>query len=200
MRYLKNEKGVALAMALVLAVISLAFASSLMYISTRGAKMSGLEKRYKTALGASKGGIQLSSNIVGAGGNDASALASFDDTNCLNAKLFNKTAEWATTGCPGADQRNADPFTRPDVFFVLGAAPDDYVVSVKIIDTIEGNSPPVSGGSGETVDVKGVVEGGRGQSGIIVPLHMPFLYTIEVVSRSNTNPDEIAQVTYLYGH
>ena len=46
MKILTNEKGMALVMSLILATISLAFASTLLYMGIQGSKMSGLEKRY----------------------------------------------------------------------------------------------------------------------------------------------------------
>ncbi|UCG78220.1 MAG: hypothetical protein JSV21_11830 [Nitrospirota bacterium] len=203
MRYIKNEKGIALAMALILAAITLAFSSSLIYIATQSTKISGLQKRYKTALGAAKGGVDLSTKTIEYAGIDPSGLAVIGDPSCLDVKLNNKTVDWTAGGFCAGNQITTDVKSSPDITFTLGAAPNPvYNVSVKVIETIPGNSPPVTGGTGGGqggIDTQAVVEGGTG-SGKIEPMHVPFLYTVEVYTVNSANTDEVSQVTYLYAH
>ncbi|MEE9523314.1 MAG: hypothetical protein V3V59_01020, partial [Thermodesulfovibrionales bacterium] len=100
------------------------------------------------------------------------------------------------------DQLTSDVKTAPDIMLTLGVSPNQYIVSVKVIDTIPGNSPPVTGGTGGGkggIDTKAVVEGGSG-GGIIKPMHMPYLYIVEVESVNTDNVDEVAHITYLYEH
>ncbi len=60
-----NQKGIALVTTLVLGLIALAFIGALLYFLTSGTKISGVEKRYYTALEAAKGGANLViSNIL----------------------------------------------------------------------------------------------------------------------------------------
>ncbi|EDP73446.1 hypothetical protein [Hydrogenivirga sp. 128-5-R1-1] len=60
-----NQKGIALITTLVLGLIALAFIGALLYLLTSGTKISGVEKRYYTALEAAKSGAELViSNIL----------------------------------------------------------------------------------------------------------------------------------------
>ncbi|MCL5024096.1 MAG: pilus assembly PilX N-terminal domain-containing protein [Nitrospirae bacterium] len=59
MRYSANERGVALVMALVLAVIALAIVSALVFLATQGSMLSGFQKRYQTAHEAAGGGVEF---------------------------------------------------------------------------------------------------------------------------------------------
>ncbi len=200
----------ALVMSLILAVISLAFASSLLYLGVQGTRMSGLEKRYRTAIGAAKGAVEHSTKVIDYNGNDPAAMATFDDAGirsqgCFIEKLNSETVNWpAQTICStlSGDQLTSDVTVAPDMMLALGASPHQYMVSVKVIETIPGNSPPVTGGTGGGqggIDTKAVVEGGSG-SGIIKPMHMPYLYIVEVQSVNTDNADEVAHITYLYEH
>ena len=50
MKALRNDRGIALVMVLVLSGIALAIMAGLIYMATSGTQVSGLQKRYKTAL------------------------------------------------------------------------------------------------------------------------------------------------------
>ena len=203
MRHVRNQKGMALVMALVLAAVTLAFTAALLYMITQGTRMSGLEKRYTTALGAAKGGVEIATKIIDYDGNDPAALTANPSTSaCVTSKLNNATASWA--GCSGSST-SLDATQNPDFTLTLGTAPDVYAVSVKIVDTVAGNSPPVPGGSGGgasggMVDTAGVVEGGASGGGVIRPMHVPFIYTVLVHSQRQNNPEEVADLTFVYAH
>jgi hypothetical protein len=75
MKTLSNEKGFALFMALILSVIMLALTSAVLYMVIEGTQSSGREKRYKTALEASGGGLDISYDLIGTRGETADLLA-----------------------------------------------------------------------------------------------------------------------------
>ncbi|HXX54344.1 MAG TPA: pilus assembly PilX N-terminal domain-containing protein [Thermodesulfovibrionales bacterium] len=58
-RVRRDERGIALVMALILSFIVLATVSALLYILTQGTTMSGYQKRYETSLEAAKGGVDV---------------------------------------------------------------------------------------------------------------------------------------------
>ena len=58
-RKVRSENGIALVTALILMLISLGVIMSLMYVITSSIRLSGTSKRYKNALQASKGGMEL---------------------------------------------------------------------------------------------------------------------------------------------
>lgn len=234
MKYWHNEKGMALVMSLILAVVCLSFSAALIYMITQGTRMSGLEGRYATCLDAARGGLEVMTNIIDRGGDfDSSATLSIDlspditeavptppapgsQEECFrDHKLKKSTDQWndndndpstpvLATPCmlPYAiyDELNKVPVKDvPDITMVLGSSPDEYNIYLKIVDTVEGNSPVSRGGGGGGRDVSAVVEGG----GAIEPPHMPFLYTIDVLAEratSSEKSDSQAQITALYAH
>ena len=64
MKLLCNQKGIALVTSLMLTLISLTLVMFLMYMITSSVKLSGANKRYKTALEASYGGVDIVANEV----------------------------------------------------------------------------------------------------------------------------------------
>lgn len=195
MKCLKNEKGIALVMVLIFSVIALAIMAGLIYMVTSGTQISGMEKRYKTALEAGYGGADVQYQIIALRmDNPASLLNEFSFLNnfnmpisqqCLNNKLLLSTANWGT-GC------NSDVTTGPssyDVRFDIGQDPP-FTVYAKIVDTVEGNS-----GGDEGLLGKGVVASGTGE---ITVVHRPYLYSIEVDSENAAHPSERAKLSILY--
>ena len=61
----KSEKGMALVIVLILSAVALALMTALIYMITSGTQMSGLQKRYKSALEAGRGGFVLYSELIG---------------------------------------------------------------------------------------------------------------------------------------
>lgn len=64
MDVLNNEKGIALFMVLVLSVILLSITAAVLYMVIEGTQSSGREKRYKTALEAGQGGLDISYELI----------------------------------------------------------------------------------------------------------------------------------------
>jgi hypothetical protein len=61
---LRNEKGIALVMVLVLSLIALTIISTLIFMVTQGTKVSGFYKRYSTSLDAGYGGAEIVTSLV----------------------------------------------------------------------------------------------------------------------------------------
>ena len=84
MLFQKNQKGIALLVALGAMVLILIVTSVAMYVVTRGLNLSGGQKRYQSAFEACEGGIELGLAEV-----DRAFLASVDpDTSLVNIGKF----------------------------------------------------------------------------------------------------------------
>lgn len=66
MKFLKNERGIALATVLVLSAVCLGIMAALIYMVTAKTQFSGMQKRYYTALEAGKGGTDTIYQVIGA--------------------------------------------------------------------------------------------------------------------------------------
>ena len=58
MKILRNEKGFALVFVMLLAVIALVMTLAMLFMVSRGSYVSGQQKRYRTAVEASRGGAE----------------------------------------------------------------------------------------------------------------------------------------------
>jgi hypothetical protein len=209
----KDEKGIALVMVLVLSTIVLVIMAGLIYMLTTGTQLSGMQKRYKTALEAGIGGADITYQITALRGETSATSSLLGELSVLNpvittpnscvtssiaactmmasytgiATKFNLPTDcWA--GCDSSltiDPGNASTY---DMQFDFGTAPT-YRVYAKIVDTVEGNS-----GGDEGLLKGGVVH----SSGEINVASIPFLYTIEVDAQNQTNPAERAKLSILY--
>jgi len=208
MRYLKNKDGVALMMALILSVIALAIVSALLYFVVQSTEISGFQKRYRTAHEAAKGSIELiTKEIISGtiGGDPLSSLGSYGGLvkidpgrdNCFRSKLTTPVQNWDCK-CKDCEQSlDPDDLRKvPDVTFSLPAVPPqpNFAVYGKIVDTVPGNTDT----SGLELDADISVVGSG--SGLITPMHYPYMYRIEVLSERETNPDERAQFSVLYAY
>jgi len=202
MKKLRNEHGVALVTALLLTLIALAIVMAILYIITWQTRLSGAHKRYKTAIEASHGGVELITkqiipgvfqNVTGA----TTLAAQFPGFNltlngCLGYKLQHPTAEWGAT-C-GPDAKPFDPLTKTDMTITLSGTQSNYNVYAKVVDTVPGNSDT----SGfEMLDSGAAV---AGMSSGVSPKHLPALYRIEVQGQKQINPQEKAELSVLYAY
>lgn len=71
----RNEKGVALIVVLVLSAVALAVMAGLLYIVLSRTQISGLQKRYKTALEAGFGGVDIAYQFISLRGDSSSQSA-----------------------------------------------------------------------------------------------------------------------------
>jgi len=185
-----NERGIALVMVLILSAIALAVMSGLIYMIIAGTQISGMQKRYKTALEAGMGGADVTYQLIGARGDPGISgigLTITATSSCLTDKLNKSTANWGS----GCDSSMTVGSSSNDMYFDLGASPyPTYRVYAKIVDTVEGNSAADEGLGGEGVTSSG--------SGEVIAVSMPYLYTIEVDAENKANPSERAKLSILY--
>jgi hypothetical protein len=200
-------------MILILAAIALLIMAGLLFMITSSTQISGMQKRYKTALEAGKGGAEITYQFIALRGSDAdnttfkTLLSSINPQittpgGCsgndmfsvphtgLEAKLNAPTTNWSS-GCDKTMSINPAIATSYDFKYELGSVGyPTYTVYAKIVDTVEGNSAPDKGLGG-----KGVVTSGSGE----VPVaSMPYLYTMEVDAQNKDNPSERSKLSILY--
>jgi hypothetical protein len=153
MRYLHNEKGIALVTSLMFTVLSLVITMTLLYMVTAGIRSSGSMKRYRTANEAAYGGLEMMlKDIMSKGLVDASLTSLTDATfksgmqtylagfntpsisDCLRTKLVNFNRNWSTA----CKNYTLDASKSFDVKFNLNSASGTpYVIYSKIVDTME---------------------------------------------------------------
>lgn len=190
MKILRNEKGFALAFVLILAVIALGMTLAMLFMAGRGSFVSGQQKSYRTAVEASRGGMEAMFQLISSRGN-ASPAYTYDTLSAgLGTKLAGPTLPsglWPGWG--GLDNSmSIDPSSSAtyDMSIDLGA----YRVYTKIVDTVDGNS-----GADEGLLKTAVVNSGSGE---VTVVSVPYLYTIEVLSQRRSNPTERSKLSVLY--
>lgn len=217
MKPLGNEKGMALVTALMLTLISLTIVMFLMYMVTSSIKMSGANKRYKTALEASYGGADIvakevmpqlfqnmssPSSAISSGGFSAafnfSASSNTAANACLKQKLTRSSSSWGAS-CSGS----VDPKIAPDMTLTLNSTSSDpFTVYTKIVDTICSDTRPYPVGKCTGSDLSGMyLDSGMGVAGgasDVAVQPKPAVYKIEVTSERSTNPKEKSNVSVLY--
>jgi hypothetical protein len=183
MKTLRNEKGFALAFVLILAAIALVMTLGMLFMVSRGSYVSGQQKRYRTAVEAGRGGMESMLQLIASRG-IAAGYMTVDNQAILNAKLGTPTTEWI-----GLDNTiTIDPAAPSsyDMRMLIGS----YRVYSKIVDTVQGNSS-----ASDELLKTGVV---NTSSGEVVVVSIPYLYTIEVLSQSQTNATERAKFSVLF--
>lgn len=222
MKFLNNERGIALVTSLMLTLISLVIIMALMYYVTTGIQMSAASKRYKNVVDAGYGGVSLTVNEIipnlnnaifgnfssgeGSGvqkllsqyGGSAHIDLALPNVACLQSKLDNATGNWGTA-C-GDNNKSLDPKTAPDFTFVLksdlaGFNPKPgYRVYSKIVDT------PVKGNT-DKADRPNLRKGENVTESTAVEgtgITIPTTYRIEVRAEQEANPLERANISVLY--
>ena len=215
---LRTEKGLALVTVLVLSLITLAIISTLIYLVIQGTRVSGSFKRYGTAREAAVGGSELGADFISDRGTmvipgllnipNSCDCGDPDDPNdnlyggapsCLCDKLCDTAITYPGAvlnwvHC-GANDISLDPTNNPDMQFTLpGVGGINYQVSVKIVDTIRGNS-----------DLSGEALGGTAvsssTSGIISAPPLPYLHRVEISSvPTGGNLEERSRLSALYAY
>jgi len=207
MKVLRNNKGIALVMVLVLSGIALAIMAGLIFMATSGTQVSGLQKRYKTALEGSMAGAEIVFNTIGERGklNIGVLPITYSITDaCLNAKLTRLTSATNWASCADlvkATSLTIDPSDAATYDFEFNLGPGavldpngiyTYRVYAKIAETIEGNTAPDSGW------VQGGVVWSKSE---FYPIPRPYYYGIEVhAEKQNQTAPERAKLSILYQH
>lgn len=219
MKNLRNERGVALMMALVLTLIGLAVVLAVLYFITQGMQLSASSRRYKSALEASYGGMEVFTKEIMPlliGGSSLAQITAYATdqglvnvlagtapefnpnfttySSCMKTKLALPTSNWgAMCAANSASPEAKDGF---DMRFTLKGPPlqSNFNVYAKIIDSLPGNSD-LSGLTALDAGA-GVAYGAAGVS----PMHIPATYRIEVQGERVTNPQERAKLSVLYAY
>lgn len=206
----QNDRGMALLIVLVLSAIGLGLMTTLIYLITSGTQVSGIQRRYRTALEASMGGKDVILEVLAmkdSSMTDIDAyLASLGDivvtyrtpSSCtgmggltgFQAKLRTSSSSWVDCDSTIAvDTSTATP--NYDMKFDLGIYPR-YTVYAKIVDTI----------SGSAVGAATKLRGGAGvltsQGDAIQVAGVPNMYTVEIQTENSANPQERAKLQVLY--
>ncbi len=198
---LSAEKGIALVMVMILAMISLAIMAALVYMITASTQVSGIMKRYTTSIEAGKGGAAVMFQAIAAGGDPGyigtTLGGAISNNACFSAKLNNATSDWSTVAGSSCSDTSMTitpgTTTSYDMNFNLGTIPT-YTVYAKIVDTVPGNSNRSVGGAAGLV-TSGVV---NANSGEIAVQSIPYMYTIEVQSVNQSNTAERTNYSILY--
>lgn len=186
MKTLRNEKGFALLFVLILAAIALVMTLGMLFMVGRGSFVSGQQKRYRTAVEASRGGVEgMLQLIASRQANPLYLNMVVNNATNLATKLSKTTDSWGggldnsitiLPGTPSTYDMKVDLVT--------------YTAYTKIVDTVQGNS-----GADEGLLKAGVVNTGSGE---VTVVSIPYLYTIEVLAQSQTNASERSKFSVLY--
>lgn len=186
MKRLRSEEGVALLVVMLLALTALVTTACLLYLVGIGGYLSGQQKRFHTALEAGRGGIDVIRQVIAdRGATDNTLYTNFVLGPNLALKLTTSTDSWGA-GVDNSTTIDPDNDNTYDVRFDIGG----YRVYSKIVDTVQGNSGPATG-----LITGGTVSTGSGE---VTVMSVPYLYTIEELAQSATNPSERAKFTVLY--
>jgi len=185
MKILRNEKGFALAFVLILAAIALVMTLGMLFMVSRGSYVSGQQKRYRTAVEASRGGAEAILEVIATRGTTSVPYTNlFLDNSLATTKMVNRTNAWG--GLDNTIMIDSGNSATYDMRIDLGT----YRVHMKVVDTVSGNSGLSTG-----LLKSGVVTTSPSE---FFGIAIPYLYTIEVLSQSTTNPTERSKLSVLY--
>jgi len=210
-KHVKKNKGVALISALIVVSIAAGIFTAVMYFALTGSEISGIQRKYQSSKEASLGAIDIMTKdilprvITGTTlSGVVSGLAILPDIVpsvtansakdiCFQAKLTSLTGSWPGGTCDS----NPDPTVNSDIVFNLkgiAGSTRPFVVSMKIIDTVPGNSDK----SGTVLEMAtGTVDNA---SGMISVQHFPYLYTLMTDARPQNSTTERANIEVLYAY
>ena len=185
---LKNERGMALVLTLVLGFIGMLMILSLLYMVSNSTWMSGSKTRYQLALDAAHGGMNFFAKEIiprGLQGTNLSAMGNYNALFTPAISDANFTTKLKTTGT----------YTTQDatITIPLPAPGPNMAVTTAIFNTSRGNS----GTSANILESGGVV---NNNSGTITPQHIPYFYQTETRAQSTINPKENARLSALYAY
>ena len=205
MRKLHEKRGIVLVTALALTLISLIISMALLSFITMGTRMSASQKRYRSALSAAYGGVEISameiipkifngyssSSLVKAF-SGSTTLMVYVSNECLQQKINFTSDKW--TAC-GPDATIPSASQSPDFIFTLKGIDNNSAFNMKskIFDTFPGNSDPSGVELDSGMSVAGTPSG-------ISPKHIPALISIEVEGTQGLNPQEKAELSVLYSY
>jgi len=205
---IKNDKGIALIVAIVFAFIILALGSMALYISMQSTKISGSLKRYRSAVEAAEGAFGETRKILGY--IKTNSTVSFpsnlldNKTACLHYKLNTQTSNWTDSGLSGNQCRAATTTLAENVntndiknYYDLKYSVGTYIVYVEIVNAAKGNTSGSS--TSKKLTAGGVTTSKRGTN-IFNPPTIPSLFRIEIVAESTKNSKDEAHISVVYGY
>jgi Tfp pilus assembly protein PilX len=204
-KLLNDHRGAALVTALLLTLISLAISMALLSYVITGTKMLASQKRYRNALSAAHGAVEITTmDIIPKlfkGYSSSSLTSTYSPLNaftvpvsndCLRQKLNLTSDKWSACG---SNATVANASLEPDFTYTLAGinVASSFTMKAKVVDTIPGNSDS----SGVELDSGMAV---AGASSGISPIHLPALITLEVEGTQGNNPQEKADLSVLYAY
>jgi hypothetical protein len=127
-----NNKGFALVITMLFAMIALALTGALLYMVTQSTLMTGIGQRYATALDAAKGSLEITNIFIRDYPDTLTPASGTTPTlSCTYEKIQNETYKWVTN-CTANDSIDsvASIIAFPDVIIVFGI----YTTYVKIVN------------------------------------------------------------------
>ncbi len=196
----KNEKGVALIVAIIVAFIILALGSMALYMSTRSTNISGRFSVYRSSIEAAYGAFRETSSILGYIKDNKSITVPFNITDiratCLHYKLTTPTVNWtdsdlSANGCLARTVSLAEDTNYNSIinYYELKFSLGDYNVYLKVVNSSTGNT-----------QLRGnkLRKGGTTRQNIRKTPLAPYIYRIEIVAVSKLNPYDFSHVSLLY--
>ena len=220
-KVLRNERGVALAMILILSAVSLAIMAALVYMMTAEIQTSGIQQRYKTAIEAGRGGAELTYKFIERRGEKNSTDALKNTLTTLGLNAIVKTSDlcsgtsiysgvvyygleaklnapsdgatgWGANGnCKGAD--NTDITTGASWNYDLYYE-IGTTAKYRVYTKIVDTTEGNTGGDLGLTKAQVVAS----SSGEVQVMPVPYLYTVEVQAENKDNPQERARYSILY--
>lgn len=200
----KNEKGIALIVAIIIAFVILALGSMALYMSTQSTKVSGKFSVYRSSVEAANGAFRETRAILGYIKDNESFTMPFNmidnRTSCLGYKLNHQSIDWTDSdliksGCLARTVSLAESTDKDKVinYYDLKYSLGNYYVYLKVVNTSLGNTQSRRGGltTGGTTSKK------EGINTLFAP-PAPYIYRIEIVSVSKLNPYDFSHVSVLY--
>lgn len=200
---LRNERGMALVMALVLGVVGMLMLASVLYMVKTGTD-TGSSQRYSEQASTSAHGVmtlvtrEIIQNAL-AGAPLSGMGATYNQANmtlALGAGSTNATFTSKLTTSGWIGNGIGYPGTDPDAIITLtfpGVSPD-IVVNATLRATSRGNS----GTSTNVLVGGGVVSSGGGS--VITPEHVPYMYHVDIQAQSATSSGENARLSGIYAY
>ncbi|MBF0464376.1 MAG: hypothetical protein HQK88_08270 [Nitrospirae bacterium] len=199
---MKTEKGFALVLTMLFAVMALAFTGALMFMTIQGTKVSGLTQRYATALDAGKGQSDVMMNLaLNTPSKTAPDSGNPQMPNCLAAKLAyatigNSVGDTAVGGYSNAWSTSCVAFTRTGD--CVGVTTTCSGAKDNVTGTNAKDCPDVVAQLGDyctyskIIDVK-YADDGTGSTG-----YQFLYYSMEIRTERISNPSENSQISFLY--
>jgi len=223
---LSNEKGIALVMILILAAIALAIMAGLIYMITSSTQISGMQKRYKTALEAGVGSTDVAYKFISLRG-DSTDTPSFlniiknlcpdsDPAKCITTSSSCTGTDGSSTFFPGGTSlRGLEAKLRtPSTSWSAACNPEDMSIIPGTTTSYDmrfdiGTSPyptyRVYAKIVSTVEGNSAADRGLGGnpvvaagSGEVTVVSVPYLYTVEMDAQNLANPSERSKLSILY--